>query len=44
MARFKDQEQRRDQIVAAALQVLREVGAAGLRIREVAGLRFSASW
>lgn len=36
MARFKDQEQRRDQIVAAALQVLREVGAAGLRIRDVA--------
>lgn len=36
MARFKDQERRRDEIVAASLQALREVGAAGLRIRDVA--------
>ncbi|WP_408898505.1 TetR/AcrR family transcriptional regulator [Nocardioides sp. R1-1] len=36
MARFKDQERRRDEIVTAALQVLRESGAAGLRIRDVA--------
>ena len=36
MARFKDQERRRDALVAAALQAIRESGAAGLRIRDVA--------
>lgn len=36
MARFKDQEQRRDALVSVALQVIRESGAAGLRIRDVA--------
>ena len=36
MARFKDQERRRDEIVAAALQVLRDGGPAALKIRDVA--------
>ncbi|MBU2697915.1 MULTISPECIES: TetR/AcrR family transcriptional regulator [Pimelobacter] len=36
MARFKDQERRRDEIVAATLQVLRESGSAALRLRDVA--------
>jgi AcrR family transcriptional regulator len=36
LARFKDQERRRDELVAATLHVIRESGAAGLRIRDVA--------
>ncbi|GAA3658877.1 TetR/AcrR family transcriptional regulator [Nocardioides ginsengisoli] len=36
MARFKDQERRRDEIVAAALHALRESEAGALRIRDVA--------
>lgn len=36
MARFKDQERRRDDLVAAALSVIREYGVAGLKIRDVA--------
>lgn len=36
MARFKDQERRRDDLVAAALQTIREYGVSGLKIRDVA--------
>lgn len=36
MARFRDQERRRDELVAAALHVIRESGAANLKIRDVA--------
>ncbi|GAB4013806.1 TetR/AcrR family transcriptional regulator [Nocardioides ultimimeridianus] len=36
MARFKDQERRREALLTAAMQVIRDSGAAGLRIRDVA--------